>query len=204
MFNPFFFFFDEWMFNPFKSTFVAFSPNSPHDAWWNRCPRKSALQCLATLSFQQASKTKTLLGITQWSPNSQNSNDHRLYAKSQWRSKWSLDSQLFLHMQHNSTTQIFLFWRLSIVRIFLLAVVHMKKATFVATFTLQMLFHGKKWGSRLERNGIIIEAHHCQRVLEVLLFFSFFNCMGFMLVLIFVCLATEKLKKFGSFYLLQK
>jgi succinate dehydrogenase hydrophobic anchor subunit len=62
---------------------------------------------------------------------------------------WTLP--LLLHTQHHSKIQIFLFQRLSIVRIFPLAIVHLKKASFVGAFTLQILFHRMKWGDPLKR-----------------------------------------------------
>ena len=77
--------------------------------------------------IQLAINSNTVLGITQTTPNRQNTMDHRLWAVSQWRSKWLGDSPLCLHIQHQSTMQIRRFRKLSIVRIFPWAAVHTKK-----------------------------------------------------------------------------
>ena len=58
-------------------------------------------------------------------------------------SKKSTDFQSFLHIQHLLTMQIFLFVRLSKVRILPLTIVQVKKATLVGAFTFQILFQGK-------------------------------------------------------------
>jgi hypothetical protein len=53
-----------------------------------------------------------------------------------------MDSPLFLHIQHQSTTMTFHFLRLSNVKIFPNVVVHTKNAILERAITLQILFQG--------------------------------------------------------------
>jgi hypothetical protein len=60
----------------------------------------------------------------------------------QWRRRRSMDSPLFLCMQHQSATMTFFFLRLSKVGSFPRAVVHTKKFTLDGTLTLQIVLQG--------------------------------------------------------------
>ena len=84
----------------------------------------------------------TVIGITQWRPNKQNTTFHSSKAIGQWRSRWSTVSPHFLHMQHQSKINIHLFQRLLIVRIFPRATVQEKKATLDGTFDHHTICHG--------------------------------------------------------------
>lgn len=68
--------------------------------------------------------------------------------------QWPADSPLFLREQHHSMTQIFLLWRMSLVRIQSLAVVHTKKATLGETLALQTLPQERMWVTNRKSRSI--------------------------------------------------
>jgi hypothetical protein len=74
---------------------------------------------------QQATKSITLLGITQDKPNQVKRAFHK--AKSQWSRMWSTDSSFLLHKQHLFTIITRIFLRLSTIRILPKAAVQAKK-----------------------------------------------------------------------------
>ena len=93
-----------------KSNFKSDEHPTPSNTCWlhsrqkvhvrhkGTAPYRSALRGLPKLPFQPANNPITLLGIAQWSPNKQNTSDHRCDANSQWRRKWHADSPHLLHM----------------------------------------------------------------------------------------------------------
>ena len=79
-------------------------------------PQISPDICLFNLG-QQCSKSITLLGITQTTPNMEKAKSQISCASKQWRRRWSTDSPSLLHMLHQSRTYNLLLRRLSVVRI---------------------------------------------------------------------------------------
>jgi len=77
---------------------------------------------------QQATRSSTLLGMTQEIPKREKILFHRVEAISQCKRIWSTDSQSRLHRQHLSTMIMCLFLRLSKVRILPRVADHVKKA----------------------------------------------------------------------------
>jgi hypothetical protein len=77
---------------------------------------------------QQATRSSTLLGMTQEIPKREKMLFHRAEATSQCKRIWSTDSQSRLHRQHLSTMIMCLFLRLSKVRILPRVADHVKKA----------------------------------------------------------------------------
>jgi hypothetical protein len=77
---------------------------------------------------QQATRSSTLLGMTQEILKREKMLFHRVEATSQCRRIWSIDSPSRSHRQHLSTMIMCLFLRLSIVRILPRAADHVKKA----------------------------------------------------------------------------
>ena len=92
-------------------------------------PHKAAWWDFQSAPIQQASRSTTRAGITQCKPNRQNIIDQRPCAASQCKRKWSVDSPLDLHIQHQSTIQIWCFLKLSIVKSLPWAAVPTKNAT---------------------------------------------------------------------------
>ena len=90
-------------------------------------PHKAAWWDFQSARIQQASRSTTRAGITQCKPNRQNIIDQRPCAASQCKRKWSVDSPLDLHIQHQSTIIISLLRRLSTVKILPSVAIHMKK-----------------------------------------------------------------------------
>ena len=60
--------------------------------------QKSILRCLPNLPCQDSNNSITVWGITQWSPNKQNTKDLISNAMGQWSRSWSTDSPHLLHM----------------------------------------------------------------------------------------------------------
>ena len=77
----------------------------------------SALQNHLDLPFQLVKSSTTTFGITQGTPNHENTMVQSFLATMQWKSRWSVVSPSLLHMQHQSSTTNLCFWRLSVVRI---------------------------------------------------------------------------------------
>ena len=90
---------------------------------------------------QNSNSSTTDLGITQ---DKVKTKDHLSVAIEQWRSRWSMNSPLHLHIQHQSTIKMCLLWRLLTIRIFKRPAVHTKNTILLGTLTIQMLFQGKK------------------------------------------------------------
>ncbi len=82
--------------------------------------------------FQQANNSR---GIMHWTPNKLKIKHHNSVATGQYRSRWSIDSPLHLHMQHQSITKTLLFLRLSMVRLLPIAAHQTKKGTLGGTFS---------------------------------------------------------------------
>ena len=78
---------------------------------------KAILLCRLKFPNQEVNNSKTLCSITQWIPNKLNTTIHNSYAIWQWRRRWSTNFPHLLHIQHQSITIIFHFWRLSKVKI---------------------------------------------------------------------------------------
>jgi hypothetical protein len=87
------------------------------------------VEVLDLLDFhQQATRSSTLLGMTQEIPKREKMLFHRAEATSQCRRIWFTDSPSRLHRQHLSTIIMCLFLRLSKVRILPRTADHVKKA----------------------------------------------------------------------------
>ena len=91
---------------------------------------------------QLEKKSKTVLGITQWTPNKPSTSSHNSQATLQWSKRWSGLSPLSLHKQHQSTKIRPRFQRLSIVKIFPSAAVQEKKAALGGILDFQTTFQG--------------------------------------------------------------
>ena len=92
---------------------------------------------------QHERRSKTVLGITHWTPNKTNTKSHNSRASLQCRRIWSGLSPLSLHKQHQSTKIMPRLRRLSIVKIFPSAAVHEKKATRGRALDFHTHFQGK-------------------------------------------------------------
>jgi hypothetical protein len=77
---------------------------------------------------------------------------HNFVTTSWWKSRWSIDSSYFLHIQHHFTTRTFLFCKLSKVKIFYKASVHTNNDTLEGALTFQILFLGKWDLTRLDNS----------------------------------------------------
>ena len=76
---------------------------------------------------------------------------HKVIAILQWSKKWSTLSQLFLHMQHQSTTMICRFLKLFTISIFSKVAIQAKKVALKAALFHQILIQGKwvlSWESK--------------------------------------------------------
>ena len=99
---------------------------------------------LPTLPCQQFKRSTTFLGITQETPNRENTKFHRSWAPEQFNNKWLIDSPAKRQWQHQSMIITPLSWRLSVVRILSRAAVQTKKATFDGTQLFQTVLQGNK------------------------------------------------------------
>lgn len=98
--------------------------------------------CLPNQFLWQNNKAATVPSITQWIPNIWNTSPHRVWTPLQWSKRWSIDSPLLQHIQHQFTKGNPLLIRWSNVRIQPKAPVRIKNATLLGTLTDQMPFHG--------------------------------------------------------------
>ena len=98
--------------------------------------------CFPSQWYQQNNKSATER-MTQSIPNNQSIYIHKEWATRQEISRWSTDSSLQQHTQQRFAKVRPRSIRLSKVRIWPWAIVHIKNATFLGTFTFQMPFHGK-------------------------------------------------------------
>ena len=103
--------------------------------------------CFPSQWYQQNSKSTTKPGMTQLIPNSYSIYIHKEWAIGQKSNRWSTDSALQQHIQQWFAKGRPRSIRLSRVRIWPWAVVHMKKATLLGTLTFQMPFQGKEEGA---------------------------------------------------------
>jgi hypothetical protein len=97
---------------------------------------------------QQANKSITLLGITQYIPKRVKMLFHKAEATSQWRRRWFTDFSSLLNKQHLSIMMICLCLRLSTVRILHRATDHAKKAALEGAWVRHTLFQGKHLPSK--------------------------------------------------------
>jgi hypothetical protein len=93
---------------------------------------------------QQATRSSTLLGMTQEIPKREKMLFHRADATSQCRRIWSTDSPSRLHGQHLSTMIMCLFLRLSKVRILPRAADQVKKVAIGGAWDCHTLFQGNR------------------------------------------------------------
>lgn len=98
---------------------------------------------------QQVNKFTTRKGITQDRLKRLKMAFHRVRGTSQWKRRWSTDSQFILYMQHLSITMTRFFLRLSKVMIFPNAAAQAKKVTFKGALVCQILFQ-EKWTASLQ------------------------------------------------------
>jgi hypothetical protein len=123
---------------------------------------------LRNCPFQQAKKSTTRLDMTQANPTRLKMEFQRALTISQWSKRWSTNSPLFLHIQHQSTTVTCRFLRLSIMRIFPKAANKAKNKILEWALFLQILFQGKgvlSCGARalykdLTSNNLFLEGNH--------------------------------------------
>ena len=69
-----------------------------HNKQWGTILHNSMFLCCPNIPYQDSNNSITLWGITQWTPNKQNTNNHISQAMGQWRRRWSTDSPQFLHI----------------------------------------------------------------------------------------------------------
>lgn len=103
----------------------------------------TAFRNLSKCPFQQAKTTTTQLGITHTNLTRLKIVFDRALVISQYSKSWSIDSPLFLHIQHQSTTITCRFLRLPIVKIFPKVVDQAKYATLSGALLRQILLQHK-------------------------------------------------------------
>ena len=110
---------------------------------WETTLHTMVLLLLPRGPCQLEKRSKTVLGMTHWTPNKTNTKSHNSRASLQCRRIWSGLSPLSLHKQHQSTKIMPRLRRLSIVKIFPSAAVHEKKATRGRALDFHTHFQGK-------------------------------------------------------------
>ena len=98
--------------------------------------------CHPNRPCQQTSKSTTFLGITQWSLNNPKIISLYSLAKGQCNSKLSTFSLTYLHIEHQLTTIIFLFYKFSTVKFLPKEAVQIKKVRLEGILDFQILFQG--------------------------------------------------------------
>ena len=93
--------------------------------------------------LQLNKKEMTFPGKTHQIPSIWNRTPHKAKVMSQWIKRWSIDSPLLQHIQHQLTNGRPHLVRLSKLRIFPSATVHKKNNTLLGTLTDQIPFQGK-------------------------------------------------------------
>jgi len=109
---------------------------------------------------QQATRSSTLLGMTQEIPKREKMLFHIAEATSQCWRIWSIDSPSRLHRQHLSTMIMCLFLRLSKVRIIPRAADQVKKAAIGGAWDRHTLFQGNRVPPEHEGTKIRLNPEH--------------------------------------------
>lgn len=68
-----------------------------HIEQWGTTFQTASLWWRPSFPCQQANRSTTVLGITQWIPNKMKTTDHNLVTIGQWNERWSTDYPLPLH-----------------------------------------------------------------------------------------------------------
>ena len=102
--------------------------------------------CFPSQWYQQNNKPATEPGMTHSIPNNRSIWVHKEWAIGQRSNRWFTDSSLQQHIQQRFTKGRPRSIRLSKVRIWPWAAVHIKNATLLGTLTFQMPFQGKMEG----------------------------------------------------------
>jgi hypothetical protein len=106
------------LFAIFKTPIIYFPPLQRHHIMKDGTIfHIRAFQSLSKYPFQQAKSFTTQLGITYTNLTRLTIVFHRALVISQCSKRWSTDSPLFLHIQHQSTIMTCCFLRLSMIKI---------------------------------------------------------------------------------------
>ena len=134
---------------------------SPHQTRWiHICNGR----WLPNYPLQLFKHSLSLQGITQSAPKSLRSALHVSVATSQYKNKWLIYSPQCLHIQHQSSTIIFLLSKLSKVKIFPRVAIHTKKATLRGVFNFSNTLprtSGLNWSKQF-----LVVRLHCKCKME--------------------------------------
>ena len=132
----------------FKSAIVLLEP-SKHRLFlsrqmhrikqWETTIKITPLWWWPNFNCQHARNSTRVFGIAQYIPNKVNIIDHNSKTIGKCNKKWSTDSPLLLHKQHQSRINTFLLRKLSIAKIVPKVAIQTKNATLEATFCFQIL-----------------------------------------------------------------
>ena len=113
-----------------------------HIKQWGTAIQITPLRWWPNFLSQHVRNSTTIFGIAQYIPNMVNTIDHNSKTVGQCNKRWSTNSPLLLHIQHQSRI---LLHKLSIVKIVPKAAIQTKNATLEATFCFQILLQEKDW-----------------------------------------------------------
>jgi hypothetical protein len=130
-------------------------PLLPH---WTRWIHMCNARWLPNYPLQLFKHLLSLQGISQSAPKSLRSALHVSVATSQYKNKWLIDSPQCLHIQHHSSTIMFLLSKLSKVKIFPRVAVHTKRATLGGVFNFSNTLP-RTSGLNRSRQYLVVSLH---------------------------------------------
>ena len=123
--------------------------------------------CFPSQLYQQNNKFTTKPGITQSIPNSRSIYTYKEWAIEQKSNRWSIDSTLQQHIQQQFSKGWPRSVKLSKVRIWLWAAVHVKKSTLLGTLAFQMSFQRKVEGPSLQDLDGLLGHFFCTNTMPI-------------------------------------